>query len=183
MLGMKRFFGLLFIWMIGSYVSFSQDELYRVEDGEAKFTSNAPLEIIKAESKRLQGVLNSKSGEFAFRIPIKSFDGFNSPLQKEHFFENYMEAESYPTATFQGKIIESIDNTTQSIRAKGNFTIHGLSNEMIIPVTINSLENGTLSFQSTFFIKLKDHNIQVPKIVYQKIAQEILVEVKGELKP
>jgi hypothetical protein len=53
---------------------------------------------------------------------MRSFQGFNSPLQKEHFNENYVESDKFPEASFKGKIIEDQDLTvdgTYELRAKG----------------------------------------------------------------
>src|SRR4051812_29498793 len=79
------------------------------KDGTIRFTSEAPLELIKAQSNKATGVIDCATKNVAFSIDIDSFEGFNSGLQKEHFRENYMETEKYPKATFKGKIIEDID--------------------------------------------------------------------------
>src|SRR4051812_21099456 len=76
---------------------------------EISFTSNAQLEVISASSTKVVGIINTSNSEFAFRVEIRSFNGFNSELQRQHFYENYMETEKFPTASFSGKIIEQID--------------------------------------------------------------------------
>jgi len=74
--------------------------------GEVTFVSNAPLEFITAKSAKLNGLLNLQSKSFAFQMQVETFKGFNSPLQQEHFFENYMRTHIYPIATYAGKIID-----------------------------------------------------------------------------
>ena len=156
-------------------------QIYNTNLATARFISEAPLEIIEAESNQLKGALNIHNKTFAFKLFIKSFDGFNSPLQKEHFYENYMEVKSYPESVFKGKILEDIDLTrTKTYRAKGLLTIHGLSHEVILRVKIEPRTEG-LHFESTFDVKLKDYEIDLPRIVYQKIAEVINVEVFGKL--
>ncbi len=154
-------------------------------DGLTKFTSEAPLELIKAQSDKTIGVLDCATRNVAFAIDIDTFEGFNSGLQKEHFRENYMETEKYPRATFKGKIIEEVDfNTdgTSTIRAKGVFTVHGAAKERIINVKIVKTGN-IVKVSSDFEVPLEDHNIKIPKVVNQKIASVILVEVQATLKP
>lgn len=139
------------------------------------------MEIIKAESNQLKGALNMSNKTFAFKLFIKTFDGFNSPLQKEHFYENYMEVKSYPEAVFKGKILEDMDISTSKVyRAKGQLSIHGLSHEVIIDVEL-APKDDALYFNSKFDVRLKDYEIDLPRIVYQKIAEVIDVEVFGEL--
>ena len=118
---------------------------------------------------------------FAFDVQVRSFEGFNNGLQREHFYENYLETDKYPTATFSGKIIEHINleiPVTYTVRAKGLLTIHGHTKERIIKAEI--ISTGTeLKAKATFIIPLIDHQIEVPRIVNQKIAQEIQVQVQG----
>ena len=114
-------------------------QVFQMNNGTVDFRSEAPLEIIKASSSELKGLIDFTQGTFAFSIPIISFKGFNSALQREHFNENYMETERYPRATFAGKLIEQVDITRDgeyAIRAKGKLTIHGVEQERIIPSTV-----------------------------------------------
>lgn len=78
---------------------------YIVQKGQISFTSNAELELIKASSDKIQGLIDPQTNQFAFSIEVKSFRGFNSELQREHFNEKYIESERFPTARFSGKII------------------------------------------------------------------------------
>src|SRR5690242_15229627 len=82
-----------------------------VTKSEMAFTSNAELELIKAASSKVQGLIDPATNQFAFTVDIKTFLGFNSALQREHFNEKYMESEKFPRARFSGKIIEPIDIT------------------------------------------------------------------------
>ena len=159
-------------------------QVFTCKDGLTKFTSEAPLELIKAESHQTIGVVDCTTKNVAFSIDIDSFEGFNSGLQREHFRENYMETEKYPRATFKGKIIEDIDFTkpgVTTVRAKGIFSIHGTEVEKIVKVKLN-LKGREMVIDTNFEVPLQDHNIKIPKVVNQKIASIILVEVKATLK-
>ena len=166
--------------------SFKQPStIFNISKGSIAFTSDAPLEMIKAGSDELKGLISAEKKQFAFSIKIKSFKGFNSALQREHFNENYLESEKYPDATFIGKIIEDVDftkNGSITVRAKGILNIHGVPQERIIKSDM-TVHNGTISFKSNFTVLLADHNIPIPKVVHEKLASEIYVEVNGDLKP
>ena len=160
-------------------------QIFSCKNGTVGFVSEAPLELIKAESKKLTGGLDLQVRNFAFSVDIDSFDGFNSGLQKEHFRENYMETDKFPKATFKGKIIEDVDLLKDGsivVRAKGIFQIHGTEKEHILKVRLNRHYN-LIEFQTNFDVLLDDHNIKVPKIVNQKIASVIAVQVIGVLRP
>jgi polyisoprenoid-binding protein YceI len=156
-----------------------------IEKGEINFTSNAQLELIKASSDKVQGLLDPATAQFAFSVDIKTFRGFNSELQREHFNEKYLESEKYPKARFSGKIIEQIDfvvDGTHEVRAKGDLDIHGQKQTRIIKSKL-TIKNGTILIDSQFAVPLADHNISIPSIVSQKIATEITVEFKSVMKP
>ena len=162
-----------------------QNDVFTANSGVARFSSQAPLETIKAESKKLSGVMDIAKRTYAFTVLINSFEGFNSPLQKEHFNENYMESDKLPSATFKGKIIEEVDLKTPgtyTVRAKGMMKIHGVEKEMIVKSKVTVGSSG-ININSSFDVALKDFNINIPNIINQKIASEIKVEVKMDMSP
>lgn len=161
----------------------AQEKIYRTMEGKISFVSDAPLEIITAKSGKMEGVIDAVALSFAFSVVIQTFEGFNNGLQRQHFNENYLETNKYPTATFSGKIIEHIDFSkpgTYQVRAKGQLDIHGKPKERIIKVDL--ISTGTeLKINTSFMVPLIDHQIEVPRIVNQKIAQEIAVTVQATL--
>lgn len=166
-----------------SVSAFAQGPYWKVHNGEIDFVSDAPLELITASSKQAQGVIDIENRTFAFAVFVNSFQGFNSPLQQQHFNENYLESSRFPKAIFKGRIIEKIDlqsNGTFVIRAKGMLNIHGKEQERIIKSTI-IIQEDTLALEATFSVPLSDHNITIPHIVNQKIAEDIQVRIKAEM--
>jgi polyisoprenoid-binding protein YceI len=177
---------LVIFWFISPF-TFEKDDLnlYRTSNGTITFKSAAPLETITAKSEVLKGIINVSEGTFAFSVPIRSFNGFNSKLQMEHFNENYMETDKFPNATFSGKIIETVDFAKDSIyviRAKGAFVIHGVKQERLIKVQVET-KNNSIFVSSNFIVELSDHNISIPRIVQQKISPEIEITVNALLFP
>jgi YceI-like domain len=178
------FYILVIAFLLSPYLSFTQSNPIQSNNGKVVFTSEATLELIKATSGKLKGAMDKSKNTFAFSVDISTFKGFNSDLQREHFFENYVETDKFPTASFSGKIIEPVDfsvNGTYEVRAKGFFTVHGISKERIIKGTV-IVKNGMISIGSVFMVRLEDHDIRVPKIVYEKIAEEIKVEINIQFK-
>ena len=160
-------------------------QLFVGKGGQVEFTSDAPLELIEASSVKLEGVIKEADRTFAFRVPMKSFEGFNSPLQKTHFNDNYMETDKFPFTSYDGKIIEEIDFSkpgTYNVRGKGSFICHNEKQERIIKCKL--LVSGTsVKVNASFTVFLEDHNIKIPSVVSQKIAEEIQVTINVELKP
>jgi polyisoprenoid-binding protein YceI len=149
-------------------------DLYKSNNGKVSFFSEAPLENIQASSASVSSVLKPATGEVAFTIPIRTFK-FEKSLMEEHFNENYLESDKYPQATFTGKIHEKIDlqsATEQKITVDGNLTIHGVTQKRQFPVTI-LVQGGKVKGHSTFKVKLADHQVEIPKLVFQNIAEVI----------
>lgn len=157
---------------------------YAIQSSTLSFISKAELELIKASTKQVRGLIDPSNNQFAFSVDIKSFKGFNSELQREHFNEKYLESDKYPNATFSGKIIEQIDyltDGTYEIRAKGDLEIHGKKQTRIIKAKL-TIEGESLKIETEFLVPLSDHNISIPSIVNQKIATEIEILFFAEMK-
>jgi len=181
-LTMKNITILALLFLISGIETVAQQDLYSIHKSRIDFRSDAPLELIQAASESLQGVIDLEKRTFAFSIKMESFKGFNSPLQQEHFYENYMETKTYTVSKFEGKIIEQVDFSQDgnfTIRAKGKLTLHGVEQERIIKVQLRIVK-GVIYADAIFTVLLQDHNITIPKVVFQKIAEEIKVVVKAE---
>jgi polyisoprenoid-binding protein YceI len=97
---------------------------------------------------------------------------------QEHFNDDFLETGKFPAASFTGKINEAIPwgkAGTYNVSATGVFTIHGVSQPRTITGKLQVGEN-SLRLESTFMVKLQDHKISIPKLLFQKIAEQ--VEVK-----
>ncbi len=165
-------------------LSFQTDpSIFIARSGQVYFLSDAPLEIISATSMNLTGALNIKERKFSFSIPVNTFEGFNSSLQKIHFNNDYLETDVYPNATFKGKLIEEVDLSIPGeykIRSKGKLNIHGVYYDRIIRCEV-IVTPGIIKVDARFTIFLDEHNIKIPSILNQKIAEEIKVEIKFDL--
>jgi len=171
---------LLFLLLLASMFA-RAGSVYTLQHSEVEFFSKAPKELIHASSDQLRGAVNIDKKTFAFKLSIASFVGFNNALQREHFNENYMETPLFPEASFVGKIIEDADLTKNGdyyIRAKGKLMIHGVVQERIIKVHL-TCKNGTIIIQSDFIVSLSDHGIKIPRIVFEKLTNDIQVSINA----
>jgi len=154
---------------------------WRMSKSLVKFSSEAPLETIKAANTKSTGILDPGARTFVVQIPVTGFEGFNSPLQREHFNENYMATDTWPKAFFQGRIIEAVDLSepgTHAVRAKGTLTIRDVERERIIPCSITITSEG-MRVVSDFDVVLDEHGIRIPRVVQQKISP--IVQVNADL--
>ena len=148
-----------------------------------KFFSHATIEDIAADNKKAAGIFNSATNDIAFSIPIAEFQ-FAKALMQEHFNEKYMESDKYPKSTFQGKISDYTSSTAgvQNVKATGKLTIHGVTNDINVPGTIEK-QGDNLLMKSKFKVKLQDYKIEIPQLLWQNIAEEVEVTLEFTFKP
>jgi len=159
--------------------------IYKTVKSTLAFSSEAPMELIKAESEKMVGLINTEKKTFAFQVSVISFEGFNSDLQREHFNENYMESTKYPKLKFVGKILDDVNFSTltsQDVEIEGKLDVHGISSPRKLKAQIKRVGE-TLTVTCEFKVNLADHNISIPTIVNQKLAKVINVSVRADLKP
>jgi YceI-like domain len=175
---------ILIAWIALSLDAAGQS-LYKGENGKVKFYSEALLEDIEATTMKATSVLNSTSGELAVLIPIQSFV-FDKSLMREHFNESYMESDKFPEAYFKGKLSEAfllVPGDPIEITATGDLMIHGVPRHREIPIDLVVNTDGTLRVTGKFNVKVADHKVKIPTIVFQNIAEAVEVSFEFELKP
>ena len=152
---------------------------YRTTSGEINFNASTPLEDIDATNEEVNAILELETGKFATVMLIKDFQ-FHRKLMQEHFNENYMESDQFPKAFFTGIIqdMKSTDpaTTNQQKQIKGDITIHGVKRPFNTTGNISRSRNGIV-VRAEFIIRPEEHDIEVPSIVFQKIAREVKVRV------
>lgn len=161
-------------------------QIYHTDKGYVKFFSSAPLEDIKAENQEVISFLNIENGELAFKVKISHFD-FKKELMKEHFNENYLESETYPYATFKGKIknwdnITFEEGTPQDVMVEGTLEIHGVSKDYTSQGVMTK-DKEQFTARSVFNVSVADHEIKIPTIVFKNIAEVVEVTVETTYTP
>jgi polyisoprenoid-binding protein YceI len=96
-----------------------------------------------------------------------------------------MESSKYPTAEFNGKINDQIDlakDGTYPVTVQGKLSIHGVTKDYTVKAELKVV-GGEISANSTFPVKLVDHEIKIPKLVIKNIAEIVQVTVSAHYKP
>ena len=158
---------------------------YFTRDAKIKFNSDTPMEKIEAVTKSASCLLNTQSGNLAWKVLINGFQ-FEKALMQEHFNENYMESSKFPNATFEGSItnlgeINFAQDGKYNAKVKGKMTIHGVTKDVDLNGTVK-VSAGTITLNSNFVVAPADYDIKIPGLVKDNIAKEIKVLVEGVLK-
>lgn len=172
---MKKY-GLL-LMLITFEVVLAQDK-YSTKTGRIDFEASVPsFEEVKAQNENVSAILNTVSGEFASLALMNAFR-FKVALMEEHFNENYMESTKYPKALFKGTIkdfdLKKLDGSPTKFSLVGSLTIHGETKPMEITIHMYK-KNSAILIETQFEVKPEDFNIEIPKVVSNKIAETINV--------
>ncbi len=170
---------LLIIALMVMVVPVAMGQKYLTKTGKISFFSSTPVEDIEAHNSQVNVALDMSDGTMQFKVLIKSFV-FEKALMQEHFNENYMESDKFPTSTFKGTIkdfkkIDLSKNGVYNVEVTGDLMIHGVSQKVTAKGTIE-VKGGVLVGKADFKIKLKDYEVKKPKAV----ADEITIKVSFE---
>jgi len=145
--------------------------------------SEALFEPVEAKNESVTAVFDVASNEIASLALIKGFRFANS-LMEEHFNENYIESETYPKATFKGKLIDfnnaDLTETPGLVRVKGTMALHGKEKAVDTNLSIQKSGDGIV-LKGSFTVSPEDFDIKIPSIVKNKIAKAVKVSLEFNL--
>ena len=160
--------------------------LFMTRNGQISFFSKTPMENIDAINNEATSILNTENGDLVYAVLVKSFR-FEKALMEEHFNENYMESTKFPKASFSGRItnLAEIDFSKDGkypAHVEGDLTIHGVKKRISVTGTLEIAAN-KIEVSSNFQVRPEDYNIEIPKLVADKIAEVIEVHVNCQYEP
>ncbi len=185
----KNLFPILLICLTTTQLAFSQSNKYFSKNAIISFDAEGKLddiEEIKATTKQAICIYDDASRNFEWSVSIKSFVFANS-LMQEHFNENYLESSKYPKATFIGKIDPSNTLTfdkdgTYPVKVTGKLTMHGITQNVSTSGMFN-IQKGIISASAKFEVTLADYKIDIPTLVFMKVAEIVKINVSTNLQP
>jgi polyisoprenoid-binding protein YceI len=182
----------------GFKVKASGEKTFNFEDkygrNQLTFFSTTPLEDVTGVSNSVKGkvtfdVADIKTLRGSISMPVSSLKT-GIDLRDEHMkSKNWMDTENYPEITFLIKSVSEVkteaDNKLQ-VNIKGDFTAHGVTKEIVVPVTLTYLDESEqtkqrapgdlLGVQANFNIILSDYDVE-NMIIGQKMADNIEIRV------
>lgn len=165
-------------------VSAHAQNIYTSKNAAVSFFSSTVMEDIEGKSNTASSVLDIKSGNIIFKAANTSFQ-FKKKLMQEHFNENYMESDKYQFSTFKGKITDIPDlskDGTYQVMAEGSLDLHGVIKNYQSKATL-TVSKGVITASSVFKVKIADHQIKVPTMVFKNIAEFVEVRVSAVYQP
>lgn len=177
---------LIYFFAFISLNCFAQSK-YLTKTGHVNFEASVPsFEEVKATNNTVTAIVNPENGQFAALVLVKGFR-FKNALMEEHFNENYAESDTYPKATFKGKIVgfslSELLETPKVYKINGALMFHGKTNQLEnVPLNISTNDKGYIIISGIFTTNPSDYDIKIPKVVRNKIAKSIEILFNFQLK-
>lgn len=173
----------LMITILGSYTMNAQSK-YIDKNGKIVFEASEQLfEEVKAETASATAILDTETNQIASLALVKGFL-FKNSLMQEHFNENYIESDTYPKATFKGELLDfdssKLTGSPSEITVDGKLQLHGKEKDIRTNFSVHKVGN-TIMMEGEFKVAPEDFDIGIPKIVRNKIAKEVLVQINFKL--
>jgi len=177
---MKKTVFILLICFLGFQTAVCGQARYFTKQGHISFFSEAPLENIEAHNEQVVSFIDMSTGDLVFSVTMKAFQ-FRKSLMQEHFNENFIESDTYPKATFKGRVmnikaIELSGNHTYKVNITGVLTIHGVDKQ-IDTEGVLAIQDNKIQGKSTFTVTPQEFNIEIPLLVREHIAKRIDITV------
>lgn len=181
-----KIFTLIALSVSSTFFSFKVAEVYLTRTGKITFFSTTPIENIEANNNQVSSSLNTKTGDLAFVVLMKSFEFAKAKMQ-EDFNSDYLETDKFPKATFKGKItnLTAINfgrDGSYSGNVTGTLNIHGVDKAVTTTATFN-VKGAVINAKSNIKVALKDFNISGPSIANNKVASTIDVKIDMTYNP
>lgn len=158
-----------------------------------RFISKATIEDFDGVTERIDGYVllgdgglapgATEGSEFYLEVDLASLDT-GIGLRNRHMRDNYLETDRFPYAVFSGRFasVEEVGNGGYRVVGEGDFTVHGVARRMEIPCDVAPAGRGYRA-RCAFQVLLSDFDIEIPKVMFMKLANEIRVELDFTMKP
>jgi polyisoprenoid-binding protein YceI len=159
-----------------------------------RFTSRATMEEFQGATERVDGyvlldgpTLASATGsgptEIRLEVDLASLDT-GIGLRNRHMRDRYLEVAKYPFAVYHGRILRSEPGAggTYVVTAQGTLDIHGVARARDLTCSVEPRGRGYRAV-CAFEILLSDHRIDIPRVMFLKLANEISLELDFSVTP
>lgn len=113
-------------------------------------------------------------------VDLTSLDTANG-LRNQHMRERYLHTAKFPAATFKSVSVSApaaiAPSQPADVTITGDFTLHGVTKRMTIPVRVTLLADGRIHAISTFKVRMPDFGIVVPKNVFVTVDDAVNVRL------
>lgn len=160
-----------------------EEVVYFTDSGYAEFTSSVPLHSFTGESSNLTGMIDLQENVIDFYLDLGTLKSGIDRRDRDMY--RTLEIDQYPFAEFQGSIettFNSESNEKQTVVARGEFTIHGITQEVRIEGQLQR-QGSELLLEAEWVLLLDDYDIDPPGILFYRVNEEQRIRIEAVLEP
>jgi polyisoprenoid-binding protein YceI len=170
---------------------------YQVDPGRSRsvrFVSDAPIEDFEGTTELIDGYVlvdegaleagdGVAGGELYFEVDLASLDT-GIGLRNRHMRENYLETQRFPYASYSAEIVGARADPGGGwiVTATGTFQVHGVGRPMTTECPVFPVGDG-FRVRCEFQVRLPDHDIEIPSLMFLKINEVIELAVDFHVSP
>ncbi len=166
----------------------SEFNVKKSEKNQVKFISDAPIEDFEGVTNNIDGYLFyeneiTNKSQLYFEVDLRTLDT-GIGLRNRHMRENYLETDKFPIAAYTGMIYsaERIGENKFNVIVKGEMNIHGITRNQEVKGVVEITAKG-VRITANFIVKLTDHKIDVPSLMFMKIDENMDLQLDFYLAP
>ena len=175
----------------------SGQQAYQValeSDRLVRFTSSTAIDEFEGTTERLDGLvllnteeLTDRTGgaesEIYFEVDLASLDT-GIGMRDRQMRNSYLEVDRYPYAALGGTIeqVVSLPGEMFQVTTQGILGIHGIEQERALTCNLATVNEG-YRVNCSFSVFLSDHDIEIPKLMFLKLNNEIRMDLNFILEP
>lgn len=153
------------------------------------FRSKAPLETIEGTTRSVSGRIEADleslgdSATFVVEVDLASIDT-GIDLRNRHMRENHLHTDRFPAAIFRGGSIRGAPPAAippggkASFTLAGEFTLHGVTRPLVVPIEIARSRSDSLTIQASFDVLLSDFQIPRPEFLVMRLDEKQRLEIR-----
>lgn len=158
------------------------------EASEIVFESSAPMESFTGRTDQVTGWVEADLGNLAGKIDLQvvvDLASFDTGIGKrnQHMRDNHLETDRFPSAVFRGgAVVQSqpaslVPGQLAVLTLQGTLDLHGVRRDRQCDLTVTLTGEGHLRVQGEFPVLLSEHDIERPKFLVLKLADEQKVRI------
>lgn len=167
----------------------------RSQNNQVAFLSRTTFEDFEVRTGKMDGYVFWEGRAFPpdhtqlntskvyIEVQLNTLDAGNS-MYNRHMKEEYLETQKYPYAYYDASVtnVERNSDSTFTVYTSGEFSIHGVARTVEIVGTARPAGEGW-NIKCDFVVKMSDHDIELPKMMFISADEIIDVSLDFYIKP
>ena len=164
---------------------FAQSKTYDVKNSTAEFHAEDTYDSFDGKTGAVSGTIvadpaKPAASSVAVTIDMSTLDTGNS-LRNKEMKELYLQTPKFPTAAFKSASVSGPASIAvgqpADISVTGDFTLHGVTKRMTLPVHVALLADGRIHATASFKVKMPDFGISVPHNILVTVEDMVPVRL------